>query len=88
MKIISNYMMNYFTSAIKHRDECLEHWRNTIDLNSRLIEENSRLEKRLLESFDRIEELTNVNKELLSIIQSGIQVEVMTKTEDALDVCS
>lgn len=88
MKIISNDMMNYFTSAIKHRDECLEHWRNTIDLNSRLIEENSRLEKLLIESFDRIEELTNVNKELLSIIQSGIQVEVMTKTADALDVCS
>ena len=88
MKIITNNMMDYFTSAIKHRDECLEHWRDTIDLNSRLIEENSRLEKRLLESFDRIEELVNLNKELLSIIRSGIQVEVMTKTEDALDVCS
>ena len=88
MKTISNDMMKYFESAIKDRDECLEHWRNTIDLNSRLIEENSMLEKRLLESFDRIEELVNVNKELLSIIHSGIQVEVMTKTEDAFDVCS
>lgn len=88
MKIITNNMMDYFASAVKHRDECLEHWRDTIDLNSRLIEENSMLKKRLLESLDRFEELVNVNKELLSIIQSGIQVEVMTKTEDALDVCS
>lgn len=88
MKIISNEMMDYFTSTIEQRDECFEHWRNTLDLNNRLIEENERLEKRLLESFDRIEELMNVNKELLSIIQSGIQVEIMTKAEEASEICS
>lgn len=58
MKIISNDTMNYFISAIKHRDECLEHWRNTIDLNSRLIEENSRLEKRVF--LNRLIELKNL----------------------------
>ncbi len=95
MKIVSNDIFDCMKSTIKQHDETLIQWRDTLDrwnetreINNELLNENRRLEKRLLESLDRIDELVVMNKELLSIIRSGIQVELMTKAEEVSGICS